>query len=174
MPTTRTAPLMSVLADGTVPNYCSGTPDSGQTITPGLICYKSGTSPDPEFTPTTALYGSSLEDQATIYVKEIEPSHPSIAQSYLITGSVTAETDTGTWHEIEIGDVFWATCAQATLDETDLMVCGAAGVVVQGKAGGDTADAWNVHTFKVVGPNKWTDATWVKVKYLGLGVADTD
>jgi len=172
MPTTVTQPGMTVLADGTAPNYHSGTPDNGQTITPGLICFKSGTSPDPEFTPCTALYGSSLEDEATIYVAEIEPSHPSIAQAYSLTGSVTAETDTMTFHEIDIGDIFWATCAQATHDETDLMVCGAAGVVVQGTAAGDTADKWNVHTFKVVGPNKWTDATWIKIKYLGLGVAD--
>lgn len=163
---------MTVLADGTAPDYWMGTPDSGQTITPGLICYKSGTAPDPEFTPCGALYGSSLEDEATIYVAEIEPSHPSIAQAYLITGSVTAETDTTTFHRLSIGDIIWATCASATHDETDLMVCGAAGVLVQGTAAGDTADKWNVHTFRIEGPDKRTSATWIKVRYMGLGVAD--
>ena len=169
MPTTRTEPFMSVLVDGTVPEYSSGTPDNGQTIYPGLLVYKSGTAPDPEFTVCSANYGSSIEDEATIYIVEIPPSHPSFPQAYTMATAFTAETDTMTVHRLSIGDRIWVKGSNLSVNETDILVCQTAGLVVQ--TTGDTADKWNCHGFRVIGT--WSTATYVIVEYMGLITVDS-
>ena len=164
--------MMSILADGTVPELSMASGDAAQTIQPGNIVYKSGTAPDPEVSVTGALHGSSIEDQATIYVVEIPASHPSFASAYNKATAFTALTDVFSIHRLSVGDRHWAIMASASHNESDILVCGADGVLVQGKTGGDTADKWNVHTWRAI--NVTSSKAWILVEYMGLGSADTD
>jgi hypothetical protein len=158
-----------MLVDGTVPEYSSASADSGQTIEPGLLVYKSGTAPDPEVTVCGAMYGSSFEDEATIYVVEIPASHPSFPSAYDKSTAFTAQTDTFSIHRISLGDRIWLKGSSLSLNETDTVCTAADGTVIQYASA--TIDKWNVHTFRIIGT--WATATWVIGEYVGRTSQDT-
>lgn len=159
----RTEPYFTVLLDGTIPEYHTGSGDSGQTIQPGNIVYKSGTYPDPEVTVVDANYGDAFASDATIYIVEIPPSHPSFAKAYEKDTAFTALTDVFAMHRIGVGDRFWAKCSSLTANETDVLTCQTDGLVSQ-KAEA-TIDVWNAHGFRVM--DSVSSASWVKVEYIG-------
>lgn len=159
----RSEPFTTMLVDGTVPELSMASADAGQTIEPGLLVYKSGTAPDPEVTVCGKFYGSSMPDEATIYVVEIPASHPSFAKAYDKDTAFTALTDVFSIHRISIGDRIWLKGSSLSLNESDIVVCQSDGTV--GQEEGDTADKWNVHTFRIIGV--WATATWVIGEYVG-------
>lgn len=159
----RSEPGRSVLLDGTRPEYYAGKGASGQSIKPCLLVYKSGSAPDNEVTLCSAMYGSSFEDEATIYVVEIPRSHPSFPKSWDKSTAFTALTDGFRMHRLKVGDRIWLNGSSLSLDETDMVACAASGTVIQYAS--TTIDKWNVHTFKIIGT--WSTATWVQGEYVG-------
>ena len=160
----RTEPFTTMLVDGTVPELSMASADAGQTVLPGLLVYKSGTAPDPEVTVCGTSYGSSFEDESTIYMVEIPASHPSFPKAYDKSVAFTALTDVFSIHRISIGDRMWLkTSGTPSLNETDNVTTYTGGLVTQ-KAS-TTIDVWNAHTFRIIGV--WGTASWVIGEYIG-------
>lgn len=165
----RAEPGRTVLIDGTRPEYAAGKGASGQTIEPCDLVYKSGTAPDNEVTVCSSQYGSSMEDESTIYIVEIPRSHPSFAKSWEKNTAFTALTDGFRMHRIRNGDRMWLRCSSLSVDENDNVQCTSDGEVIQFT--GTTADKWNVHTWRVIGV--WAGADFIQGEYIGQLSSDT-
>jgi len=153
-----------MLVDGTVPELSMASVEGTlTTVFPGILVYKSGTAPDPEVTPCGVLYGSSFEDDATIYVVEIPASHPTFPKAYDKSTYFAYGADVFSIHRISIGDRIWLKGSSLSLNETDTVCTAAGGTVAQYAS--TTFDTYNAHTFRIIGV--WATATWVIGEYIG-------
>ena len=153
-----------MLIEGTVPELSMASVEGTlTTVLPGLLVYKSGTAPDPEVTPCGVLYGSSFEDEATIYVVEIPASHPSFPKAFDKSNYFIYADDVFSIHRISIGDRIWLKGSNLSLNESDTVCCAAGGTVIQYASA--TIDTYNAHTFRIIGT--WATATWVIGEYIG-------
>ena len=171
---TRSEPFKSVLANGTVPEYHNGCPETAQTAQyPGLLVYKSSTLSENATTLCTAYYGYALDGEAEIFIIEIPRSNPAFPKTYDKSTAfpVSLQGSTYQMHRIKVGDQFWVKGSSISADASDLLVCASAGLV-QAPGTSGAADKFNAHTFRPVAT--FATATWVLVEYVGMLSHDTN
>lgn len=171
---TRTEPLTTVLANGTVPDLHTGYPETADTTQkPGYLVFKSSTLGENATTLCTQYFGYALDGVAELFIIEIPRSNVTFAKSYDKDTAfpVSGAGSSYEMHRIEIGDEFWVVSASISCDGSDLLCCGAAGTVELVGASG-TADKYNVHLFRPLAT--YASATRHLVRYVGMGSMDTN
>ena len=169
---TRTEPLTTVLANGTVPNLHTGYPETADTgQKPGKLVFKSSTLGENATTLCTQYYGSDLDGVSEIFIIEIPRSNVCFAKSYDKDTAfpVSGAGSVYEMHRIEIGDEFWVESGAINCDGSDLLCCAASGLVELVGASG-TADKFNVHLFRPLAT--YVSATRELVRYVGMGSMD--
>lgn len=169
---TRTEPFKSVLANGTVPDYHSGCPETADTTQmPGLLVTKSSTLSENATTLATQFLGDGLDGEAELFTIEIPRSNPAFTKSY---DKATAFPVSGMgsqykMHRIEIGDILWVKGSSVSGDGDNYVICAASGLV-QAPAASATADKFNVHAFRLLAT--YATATWMLARYVGVIAID--
>jgi hypothetical protein len=164
---TRTEPFTTVLANGTVPNYHNGCPETADTGQyPGLLVFKSSTLSENATTLCAGWHGDAQITEQELFIIEIPQSNPAFPKAYDKDTAfpVAGAGSTYQMHRIEIGDEFWVKGSTVSGDEDDIVICENAGLVVE-PAAATTPTKWNVHSFRLLAT--YSGATWMLVRYVG-------